>query len=98
MAHSCNPEELHGMTVVLETSGPKVFVGRFDQQLGEHYLLHDADVFEDGRDGLTRQAYLAKSAAFGIWPKEKDLYVLASEVSSLKRLSEYRQESEAPGR
>lgn len=93
MDRPCNLDEMHGMTVVLETSGPKLFVGRFDQQMGEHYLLHDADVFEAAPGGPSREEYLAKSAAWGIWAKQKDLYVLASEVTAMRRLSEFKKDA-----
>jgi hypothetical protein len=90
MNRSCNPEELHGMTVVMDTAGPTVFIGRFDQQLGDHYLLHDVDVFQDGTDGISKQAYLAKAAAFGIWVKQKDAYVSVPDVVSIRRLAEFK--------
>ena len=91
MTHrACNPEELHGMTVVVETSGPTVFIGRFDQQLGDHYLLHDVDVFQDGAEGVSRQAYLAKAAAFGVWVKQKDVHISVPEVVSIRKLTEFK--------
>ncbi len=81
------------MTVVLDTAGPTVFIGRFDQQLGDHYLLHDADIFQDGTEGVSKQAYLAKTAAFGVWVKQKDLYVSVPDVVSIRRLSEFKAEA-----
>ena len=87
---SCNPEELHGMTVVMETAGPKTYVGRFDQPLGDFYLIHDADIYEPTADGPTKEAYLAKTAAFGIWVKQKDYHVPQAEVTSIRRLSEFK--------
>lgn len=86
----CNVEDLHGMTVVVETKGPRLFVGRFDQAMGEHYLLHDADVFEEAPGGPTRAEYLAKAAAYGVWAKEKDCYVTQADVASIRRLSEFK--------
>lgn len=87
---SCNPEELHGMTVVLDTAGPKVYVGRFDQALGDHYVVNDLDIFEDGRDGLNKADYLRQAAAYGVWVKEKQYYVPAAEVVSIRKLIEYK--------
>ena len=87
---SCNVDELHGMTVVLETSGPKVYVGRFDQALGTDYLIHDADLFEEGKDGPSKTEYLAKASAWGVWAKHKDCLVPAAEVRSIRRLTDYK--------
>ena len=87
---SCNPEELHGMTVVMDTATAKTYVGRFDQPLGDYYLNHDADIFEPVADGPTKEAYLAKTAAFGIWVKQKDYHVPQAEVTSIRRLSEFK--------
>ncbi len=88
---SCNVDELHGMTVVLETAGPKVYVGRFDQVLGPDYLIHDADVFEEGKEGPTTKAeYLAKASAWGVWAKHKDCLVPSAEVSSIRKLTDYK--------
>ncbi len=89
---SCNVDELHGMTVVLETAGPKVYVGRFDQTLGSDYLIHDADIFEEGRtEGpATKAEYLAKASAWGVWARHKDCLVPVNEVSAIRRLTEYK--------
>ena len=87
---SCNVDDLHGMTVVMETAGEKTYIGRFDQALGDFYVIHDADIFEPGADGVTKAAYLAKTAAFGVWAKQKDFYVPVAEVVSVKKLNEFK--------
>ena len=87
---SCNVDELHGMTVVLETAGPKVYVGRFDQTLGSDYLIHDADIFEEGKDGPSKADYLAKASACGVWVKHKDCLVPTAEVRAIRKLVDYK--------
>ena len=78
------------MTVVLDTAGPKVYVGRFDQALGDHYIVNDMDHFEDGTEGVSKAEYLKKAAAYGVWVKEKQYYVPTAEVVSIRRLSEFK--------
>ena len=88
---SCNLDELHGMTVVLETAGPRVYVGRFDQALGTDYLIHDADVFEEGKgEPATKAEYLAKASAWGVWARHKDCLVPTAEVTGIRRLVDYK--------
>ena len=78
------------MTVVLDTAGPRVYVGRFDQALGEHYVVNDLDLFEDGTDGVSKAEYLRKAADYGVWVKQKQFYVPAAEVTSIRKLSEFK--------
>ena len=85
---SCNVDELHGMTVVLETSGPKVYVGRFDQVLGPEYLIHDADIFDGPAEA--KAEYLAKASAWGVWVKHKDCLVPTAEVTGIRKLVDYK--------
>lgn len=79
--------ELHGITVVVETTGPELFVGRCDDVDARGVILHDADVHEGGA-GPERDRYLAKAAMFGIWKKFDRLIVPADKVTSVRRLAE----------
>lgn len=82
--------DLHGITVVVDTSGPRVFVGRCDTITPEGVILLDADVHEDGADGRTKAEWIEKAARFGVWKTLDHVLVPADTVQSVQRLSELR--------
>ena len=66
--------ELHGITVVVDTNGPRVFVGRCDTVTPEGVVLLDGDVHEETPEGPTKAAWVDKAAAVGVW---KSLFEMA---------------------
>lgn len=83
-----NKGELHGITVVVETHGPEVFVGRCDTVTPEGVILLDADRHKDGDDGRSKDEYLRQAARFGVWKKFDRLMVPTAQVASVRRLGE----------
>lgn len=82
--------ELHGITVVVDTDGPELFVGRCDQVLPEGVVLHDADVHVDGEQGRSKVEYLDRAAQVGFWKKHDRILVPADRVVSIRRLADHR--------
>jgi hypothetical protein len=80
--------EWHGMTVVVDTGGPKIVIGRCHEMDEARIVLHDADVHEDGRDALTKADWLRRAVAFGTWPRHQRLVVPMEEVTDVRLLSE----------
>ena len=80
--------ELHGITVVVDTNGPQIFVGRCDDETPDGIILLDADVHEDGTDGKSKADYLKGAAMYGIWKKYERIVVPREEIASVKRLGE----------
>ena len=80
--------ELHGITVVVDTPGAAVWVGRCDDIDDEGVILLDADVHRDGEAGKTKQQYLEQVARYGIWKKHDRVVVPRSEVASVVRLGD----------
>ena len=80
--------DLHGITVVVETTGSCTYVGRFDKEdeLGVHIL--DVGVHDQSRDHISREEYIRKSNRFGIKSEQKHLVIPAGEVARVSRLSE----------
>lgn len=81
-------EELHGITVVVETHGSLTYVGRYDSadEHGVHILnvgVHDA-----AAGGGSKEEYISKSAKFGIRSDHKHLAVPAEHVAKITRLAE----------
>lgn len=77
----------HGLTVVIDTPGPRLYIGRFDYEEPEFVLLRDVDV-RDLTDGQSKEAYLAKTAKYGVFRNTDWVKVPRAEVTSVRRLSE----------
>ena len=80
--------ELHGITVVVDTKGPKVFIGRCWDMDDENVVLLDADEHEDGQDGRSKDQYVRRAAKVGIWKKHDRVMIPLMVVASVKRLGE----------
>ena len=79
---------LHGFTVVVETPGRLVYIGRYHSESEEGVLLNDVDVHEL-EDESQRNTYLAKSAKFGVFKNTDRVQVPRDQVSSIRKLIEY---------
>ena len=87
MGKTCD-HPLHGITVVVDTAGPKVYIGRYHSENESGVLLHDADV-RDLDEATTKEAYLARSAKYGVFKNTDRVRVLHGEITSVRRLVEY---------
>src|SRR5436189_204339 len=58
--------ELHGITVVVDTTGPEIFVGRCDDEDDRGIFLDDADVHRDGDGGRSKDDYVRRAAQLGV--------------------------------
>lgn len=79
---------LHGITVVVDTRGSQVWVGRCDDIVPEGVILLDADMHEDGADGRSKQDWVRQAAKFGVWKKHERVVVPQAEVASVVRLGD----------
>jgi hypothetical protein len=84
-----NKHELHGITVVVDTRGDDVLIGRCDDMDHEKIILLDVDVHTDGEDGKTKQEYIARAVKFGTWKKHDQVVVALADVESVKPLGQY---------
>ncbi|MFQ5601447.1 MAG: hypothetical protein ACE5G2_12960 [Candidatus Krumholzibacteriia bacterium] len=80
--------ELHGITVVVDTNGPQVFVGRCDTMDAQQIVLLDADVHEDGTEGRSKDDFVHQAARFGHWKKHDRVVIPASDIASVRRLGQ----------
>lgn len=80
--------ELHGITVVVRTNGARTWVGRCDavDEAGVHLL--DADATEGAPAAV--EAWLAQAAAYGVWPRHRQVLVPAADVREVLRLGALR--------
>ena len=78
---------LHGLTVVIDTPGPRLYIGRFHLEDEAGVLLKDADV-RDLDAGTTKEAYLARTAKYGVFRTAAQVRVPRAQIASIRRLSE----------
>jgi hypothetical protein len=78
--------ELHGITVVVETTGPRVWVGRCDTETPQGIVLLDADHHDDGAEGKSNADYLKFAARYGIFKKHDRVDVPRAEIRSVTPL------------
>jgi len=83
---------LHGITVVVDTAGPRLYIGRYHSESDAGVLLNDVDVREFD-DTASKAAYVARSAKFGVFKNTERVRVPREEVVSVRRLIEYAAES-----
>jgi len=80
--------ELHGITVVVDTTGAEIVVGRCDDEDERGIFLHDADVHRDGDNGRTKEDYVQRAARLGVFKKHDHLFIPRDQVASIRRLGE----------
>jgi hypothetical protein len=89
VSHAFHEERhaLHGMTVVLETTGAETYVGRFDSEDDRGVHLLDVGVHVAGA-GVSKDEFIKRSAKFGIRTDRKHLLVPKEAVARVTRLGE----------
>ncbi len=80
--------ELHGITVVVDTHGSMVYIGRCHEMDDERIVLLDLDEHEDGQDGDSKQEYIRRAARVGVRKKRNRLVIPWARVASVQRLGE----------
>lgn len=80
--------ELHGITVVVDTIGRMVYIGRCHEMDDERVVLRDVDEHEDGQEGTSKEEFVQRAARFGFWNRHQRLVVPRADVTSIRRLGE----------
>ena len=81
--------ELHGITVVIETTGDALYIGRYHEETSGGLLLHDVAEHRPTATGPTREEFLRKTLKFGVRAAHQHLVVPAGEVQRITRLMEW---------
>ena len=79
--------ELHGITVVVETSGTRTYVGRYDSEDERGVHILDAGVHEEPAE-VSKEEYIRKSAKFGVRSQLRHVIVPSKQVLRITRLVE----------
>ncbi|MGH7163467.1 MAG: hypothetical protein ACREID_08275 [Planctomycetota bacterium] len=80
--------ELHGITVVVDTYGPRVYVGRCEEMDEKRIVLVDADEHQESTGGKSKAEYLREAAKRGVWKKHDMISLPRSQVASIRRLAQ----------
>ena len=80
--------DLHGITVVVDTTGTELYIGRFFEQRSEGILLLDVARHTDGAGGVSKQQYLRTAARYGQWKERDQVMVPLSKIRSVTRLAD----------
>jgi hypothetical protein len=80
--------ELHGITVVVETTGPVTYVARFDTADERGIYLINVATHDGAATGPTLEEFLARTKKFGVKATQKHLVLPQDQVRAIRRLSE----------
>jgi hypothetical protein len=80
--------ELHGITVVVDTAGPEIYVGRCDDIVNGKIVLLDGDLHRDGEGGRSKEEFLRRAALYGVWKKFDHVLLDSAQVISIRRLGD----------
>lgn len=79
--------ELHGITVVVETTGDVTYVARFDtQDEGGVHLLNVAE--HNASSTQSVEEFLARTRRFGVKSERKHLVVPADSIRQIRKLAD----------
>ncbi len=80
--------DLHGITVAVDTHGPRLYVGRCHTIDDDHVHLVDVAVHEAGEGKASKRDFLEQAAKFGVWKQHDRLRVPCAEVAWIATLGE----------
>lgn len=80
--------DLHGITVLVQTSGPQVWAGRCDTMEGGRIVLLGADLHTEGEGVMSRAEWVRRTAMVGVQPRHDRVVLALDDVASVRRLSE----------
>ena len=78
--------EFHGITVVVDTKGPQVYIGRCWEMNDQQIVLVDVDEHEDGQDGRSKQDFIRQAAKVGVWKRLDRVKLSRAQVDSVTPL------------
>lgn len=79
--------ELHGITVVVDTKGAEVWVGRCDTMDGGRIVLFQADR-HDATEGPSKDDWVKRAAMVGFHPRHERVAIDLDTVESVQRLAD----------
>ena len=86
-----HPDEagFHGMTVVVEMNGQRIYVGRCSRFETKEMVLVHCDKHEPTDGAPDRASYIEKARTMGHWPKIDKILLPRTEIRSVTLLRDY---------
>lgn len=81
-------QELHGVTVVVDGTDGRTWVGRFDREDERGVLLRDVAVWDPATVHHSVEEFLARTLKFGVRAEVRQLVLPSAEVRGIRRLAE----------
>ena len=81
-------QELHGVTVVVDGTDGRTYVGRFDREDERGLLLRDVAVWDPATSHQPVAEFLARTLKFGVRAEVRQLVLPSAEVATLRRLAD----------
>ena len=82
-------EELHGVTVVVESPTGVAWVGRYHERSDRGVLLHDVATHDPASADQTRAAWIHRLLKFGIRIDQKHVVVPNADAARIVRLTDW---------
>jgi hypothetical protein len=80
---------LHGITVVVETTGESLYIGRYHEETPAGLVLHDVAEHRSPADAPSRAEFVRSTLEFGIRANFENLVVPVSQVVRITKLREW---------
>jgi hypothetical protein len=81
--------ELHGITVVVETTGTRTYVGRYDSEDERGVHMLDVGVYDPTAVSATKEEYVRKSIKFGVRSEFRHLTIPSQDIARITRLGDF---------
>lgn len=82
-------EDLHGVTVVVESAGGTTWVGRYHERTDRGIFMHDVAVHDPALATLPRDAWLERLLKFGVKVDAKHLVIPTTDAARITPLLEF---------
>lgn len=82
-------EELHGVTVVVESDAGVTWVGRYHERTPRGVMMHDVATHDPSTATLPREAWLSRIIRFGVRVDTKHLVVPNEHAGRVIRLADW---------
>ncbi len=81
-------EELHGVTVVVEGAGGRLWVGRYHERTEAGIVMLDVAMHDPATAPLPREEWLTRLRKFGIKAEAKHLVIPGVAPAAIRRLAD----------
>jgi hypothetical protein len=81
--------ELHGVTVVLETTGETMYIGRYHEETPAGVLLHNVAEYRPVSTGPSPREFVERTLKYGVRADREHVVVPSPEVRSITRLMDW---------